>query len=204
MRNLKMLGLAAVAAAALMALVGAGPASATVLCEGTPAAGTDCATKVASGSTLSGSLESGTSALLKGPFGETIATCTESTVSGPTSNTGSTTETVKGNITTLTFAKCNHPVTVKANGSLEAHYIAGTDNGIVTSTGATVIIDETLFGACQYATNATSIGTATGKYPSAGTFDLNAKISSENGCPQASLSGSYIGTGGTSANVAAG
>ena len=42
MRYVKMLGLAAIAAAALTAIIGAGTASATVLCEGTPAVGTEC------------------------------------------------------------------------------------------------------------------------------------------------------------------
>ena len=204
MRFLKIFGLAAIAATALLAFIGASTASATVLCEETPAG--DCAAGkvVAKGSTLTLSLESGTSLLMKGPFGETIGTCTESTMQGPTSNTGNTAETIKFSLIIFSFGQCNHPITVTAFGTIEAHHISGTDNGIFTSTGATFIIHATLFGSCQYSTSATSLGTLTGKTASAPTFDINAKISSENGCPQMSWSGSYISTGATNFNVSAG
>jgi len=191
MRYVRTLGLAAVAAAALIALAAVGTASATVICKNNLST-EKCSEPYPKGTAGKASLEPGTSMLMKGPFGETIATCTESTVTGTSANTGSATETVKSTLTSLTFSKCNHPVTVKAAGTGELHWIPGTDNGILTTTGTTVIVDETLFGACQYVTNATSMGTVTGGNP--GTFDLNAKITSENGCPQGSLSGSYIAT----------
>ena len=209
MKYIKMLGLAAIAAAALTAILGAGTASATVLCEVTPAPNTHCgsANHVKSGTELDFSLETGTSALLKGPFGETIATCTASTVKGKTTTTGSTTETVKGNVESLTFTSCNRPVTVVSGGSLEVHHESGSDNGTVTSSGATVEIHNVpLFGTCKYITNNTDIGTLTGKSSAGGapTFHIGATITSENGCPTGAWSGKYEYTGSTPFDVAAG
>ena len=209
MKYIKMLGLAAIAAAALAALLGAGTASATVLCEVTPAPNTHCGATnhVKSGTELDFSLESGTSTLLKGPFGETIATCTESTVKDKTTTTGSTTETVKGEVKALSFTSCNRPVTVVSGGSLEVHHESGFDNGTVTSSGATIEIHNVpLLGTCKYTTNATDIGTLTGKSPAGGppTFHIGATITSENGCPTGAWSGKYVYTGSTPFDVVAG
>jgi hypothetical protein len=209
MKHVKMLGLAAVAAAALMAFLGAASASATVLCENTPAAGTDCSSLVAKGTNLVFTGEGSTT--LTGPFGEVIATCTESTVEGPTSNVGSTTETVKGSITKLTFNNCGTR-TVTANpatlGTLEVHHIAGSDNGTVTSNDTTVTITNTPFGTCTFLTNNTDIGTMTGTSKTGGapTFDISATIphESSNFCPNGTWEGSYKYTGATNFNVAAG
>ena len=202
MKYIKMLGLAAVAAAAMMAFVGAGTASATVLCENNQTSG--CTNAVAKGTVLDFSVETGTSALLKGPFGETIATCTESTVKGPVSNAGGAGATVSGSIETLTFGSCNRPVTVSAPGSLEVHHIAGSDNGTVTSTGAKVTIHNVpLFGSCNYETNSTDVGKLTGNTAAAPTFDIGASIVSTNGCPTGTWSGSYGYTGSTNFIVGA-
>jgi hypothetical protein len=213
MKYLKMLGLAAIAAMGVMAFLGASSASATVLCEVTPAAGTDCpaASVVAAGTSLDFSVEAGHPALLTGPFGEVVDSCANGTVKGPTTNTGSTTETVKGTIESLTWENCTHPTSTKANGSLEIHWISGTDNGTVTSTGSTVEIKEVeipFIGKvnCQYSTNATDIGTLTGRTATGGdpTFDIQASLSSENGCPKGTWEGSYVYTGTTTFDVANG
>ena len=204
MKTLRTFAAAVIAAAALTAVLGAGTASATVLCENTPATPNHCSNKVASGTSIDFSLESGTSMLLKGPFGETLHTCTESTLQGPVSNSGSTTATVSLNLS-LSFGSCSRPTTTNAAGSIEIHHIAGSDDGTVTSTGMTLVVHNIpFFGSCSYVTNATDIGRLTGKLASAPTFDFAGTITSKNGCPNATLSGSYIYTGTTNFVVAAG
>jgi hypothetical protein len=208
MKYLKMLGLTAIAALGLMAFLGAGTASATVLCETTPKTGEDCPKEwdVKQGTVLDFSLEKGTSLLWKGPFGEALGTCTESTIKGHLENTGSTTETVKIQTTELLFAKCTNPVTVVKLGTMTVHHIAGTDNGTVTDTGTTIIIHTPLFGECKYETKETDIGTLTGRSKVGGdpTIDVAAPLLSENGCPNANLNGSFVYTGETTFDVAAG
>jgi len=165
MKYVRILGLAAVAAAALMAFVGASTASATVLCtvEGTGSpTGTTCPEGKAEpgGTEIKSSLVAGTKAVLATSF-KTIE-CKKSSVAGKTSNEGSATETVTGSITTLTFEECNCVINVLKNGSLEVHWISGTHDGTVTSSGAEVTAEcETLFGKvhCIYTTNATDLGT---------------------------------------------
>lgn len=216
MKYLKMLGLAAVAAMAVMAFIGAASASATVLCENTPAAGTDCTNPVANGTSIDFSVEKGTSAILTGPFGEVIDTCTESTAKGPITNPGSTTATVAGSLEaaaggTLTFGNCTKVTTVVTGGTIEVHHITGTDNGTVTSSGATVIIHGTLFGECAFKTSNTEIGTITGRSATGAqpTFDIKAILPAEKSksgvtCPNGVWEGSYEYTNTTLFDVAAG
>jgi len=164
MKYLKMLGLAAVAAMALMAF--AGSASATVLCKTTLTTG--CAgggQDYAAGTEINATLKAGTSALLRAGFAN--ITCTESTVAGKTENTGSGSETVRGQIETLDFpaASCNATVHVLKTGELEIHHNAGTDNGTLTGRGSevTVRIGEV---SCTYGTGTgTNLGTLVGGNP---------------------------------------
>src|SRR5512144_2251569 len=119
MKYIKMLGLAAVAAAALMAFVGASSASATVLCK-TSVVGTGgiCPT----GWGYSGEIH-GVAEVPPVLTGTINIECEESTVQGnATEGTGSPTETPNGAITTLTFTgNCNCEVVVVKNGTLEIH-----------------------------------------------------------------------------------
>ena len=205
MKTLRILGMSLIAAAALAAVLGAGTASATVLCEEAPAAGTHCKTPVNKGTVVTFSIEAGTSSLLKGPFGETIATCTESTLKSPTSNVGSTTEAVSGNIETMTFSSCNRPVTVFLLGTIRYFHINGTLYARIRITGLIIIIHNVpLFGSCTYETNETEVGTLTGNTSSAPTLDIGGSIKSTNGCPTATWSGSYVYTGSTNFAVSAG
>ena len=186
MKYVKMLGLAAVAAAALMAIVGSSTASATVLCaaeptNGNPATkGTVCPTNFAyiAGTEIHAVLDPGT-----GPAKLTTAfkniECEESTVSGSTENEGSAAETVKGKVATLTFGKCNCEVKVleeggkQKAGTLEVHWIPDTFNGTLTSNGAEVTANcSTIFGTvhCIYVTENTDLGTLTGGNPA--TMDI--------------------------------
>jgi hypothetical protein len=216
MKHLKMLGLAAVAAMAVMAFIGAASASATVLCENTPAAGTDCSNTVKINTSIDFSVERGTSVILTGPFGEIIDTCTGSTAKGPVTDPGGTTTTVKDSFETvaggeLTFSGCTKTTTVITGGTIEVHHITGTDNGTATSSGATVIIHNTLFGECAYKTSSTDIGTITGQSATGAqpTLDVKAPLPAEKSksgvtCPNGVWEGSYEDTNTTLFDVAAG
>jgi hypothetical protein len=140
-----MLGLAALAAAALTASVGAGTASATELCkvEGTP-----CTEKYGSGTTLSSSLVTGSEAVLTTNLD--VVKCQASSVGGKTtSEGGSGTTAVKGEITSLSFTTCkdsfgntctvtpvNLPYEAEVKGSGEAAELGVKD---ATGAGATVV-----------------------------------------------------------------
>jgi len=169
MKYVKMLGLAAIAAAALMAFVGASSASATVLCktEGTgPPTGTTCPALQAYGAGTEIHAVNTTTVKLDTTF-KTVE-CTGSTIKGSTSNEGGPTETVTGPEGELTFTGCNCTVNVLKAGTLEIHWIEGTHNGTITSNGSEVTVNcSTIFGNvhCIYVTENDSIGDLTGGNP---------------------------------------
>jgi hypothetical protein len=179
MKYVKMLGLAAVSAAALMAFVGAGTASATVLCK-TPGTGTTTGTTCPEGwayssATLHAVLDPETGPAKLVTSFKNIE-CKQSTVSITQTNEGSATETVKGTVEEhefepgkftpwLTFGECNCEVKVLSGGSVEVHWIEGSHNGTITSTGGEVTAQcNSIFGPvhCIYQTNKTDIGKLTG------------------------------------------
>lgn len=149
MKYLKILTVAAVAAAALMAFVGSASATVVEFENGKTAA---------VGTTLTSMLKEG-EAILKSSFiGE--VKCKNSTVEGEVTNAGGATETVKGKITNLTFGECNAKVEVLKNGTLEIH-ATGEGNGTLTSNGTEVTTE--LSGIhCIFTTNNTNVGTVTG------------------------------------------
>ncbi len=157
MRYVKIFGLLAVAAAALMAF--AGSASATTLTSPL-------------GTTYTGEIHADNEnghVKLENPIAKIECA---STVSGHIERHG-TGVTVGGKITTLDFTGCTNSwhVTSIANGELELHYVsAGV--GTLTSTGAKV--DTTRLGVtCVYQTNETHIGTATDSSITKGTATLH-------------------------------
>ena len=186
MRYLKALGLAAIAAAALMAWVGAGTASATTVdCEGTA-----CALNAVIHAEAEGTVT------LHPPIGD--IECKKSTVEGKLENLGSSTTTAGGKIGTLNFSECNATVNVLKTGSLEIHteYETkidnpgtkeevktviqkenSTNNGTLTSSGAEVTVVFAGFH-CIFSTSSTDIGTLTGSANTGGnaTLDIIATI----------------------------
>jgi len=163
MKYVKMLGLLAVAAAAMMAF--AGSASATTL---TSPAGTHFA------GTIEATSEGETTL-----HGVATITCHHSRVFGHVTDGGGDEKTVKGNITELTFTNCtNGHVTVANAGTLELHTDpegqAANGNGILTSTGAEVSIQITSLGiTCVFTTNNTEVGTVTGSKNTKGTATMD-------------------------------
>lgn len=203
MRHVRTLGLAAVAAAAFIALAAVGTASATVICKNN--LNTEkCSEPYVKGTKGTASAEA--SIKFSGPFGITIATCTESTVTGTQNNNGGPGEAVTSTLTSLTFGGCNRPITVVSPGTGSLQWIAGTDNGTLFTSGTTVLVHEIpapFPSTCAYVTNNTLIGTATGGKP--GTLDLSATITTETeGCPNGILSGQYVATEPTAAWVTSG
>jgi len=204
MKYVKMLGLAVVAAAALMAFVGAGTASAAGvnLCEATE---TPCTKEYPNNFTLHFSQVPGTSAKLTTTDGKTtLDTCTGSTfkIQGEV-NTSPPTGTIEEQTWETAATTCTFRTNTISNpiGKIDISHIAGTDDGTVTSdTGSEirVTINTVLFGSCVYGvTESTVIGTLTGGSPAH--FDAKAvakKLSgSEAACPETSLwNGEYVAT----------
>jgi hypothetical protein len=148
MKYVKMLGFAAIAAAALMAFAGAGTASATVLCSTTvetcPSAQRWPIT------TLNFSLLSGAS-LEWVNEGETLQTCKGASMKMDMTNAGNSTSTVEASTTSPTFSQCTTPNTFTKWGGVEIHRIGGTSNGTMTAAGEFGWTFNTVFfGSCLY------------------------------------------------------
>jgi len=166
MKYVKMLGLAAVVVAALMALVGASSASATVLCK-TPGTGSPTGTTCPSGWAYT----AGTTTHEVNEEKVTLTTtfknieCKKSIIEVEIENEGSASETPKGPVKKLTFEECNCTVTVLKDGTQEFHWIEGTNNGTITSSGSEVTaICSSIFGTehCIYVTENTDLGVSKG------------------------------------------
>jgi len=181
MKYVKMLALAAVAAGALMAFIGAGTASASVICS----TATNPCTSPWPKTTVDFSLTPGTSANLKepGPEGSTLDTCKASTVKGTLTN-GSNTATANGPVekANLTWGSCTFPTSTLAGGTLEVHALAN-GNGTVTGSGFEVTIQTFLFGSCVYTAGENNdLGTLTEGKPAV--FHAEAVVNKKSGfCP---------------------
>ncbi|HEU4599703.1 MAG TPA: hypothetical protein VFS26_08145 [Solirubrobacterales bacterium] len=174
MKHLKMLGLVAVAAVALTAAGAGGTASATVLCKttlttGCAAAGWD----YAKGTAVHIALEVGQHATLNAFW--TDVTCRKTTIELKLANTGGASETVIGNIESLTPEECScaggpvgtaHATTI-STGSGEIHYISGTHDGTLTGSGTVITLNCTNLGTqCRFGTGSgIHIGTLTSGDP---------------------------------------
>ena len=207
MKHLKTLGLATIAATALMAFLSAGAASATVLCS---AIESPCslAKKYAVGTRIGFSLKSGSS--LRWVNGETtLETCTEAVLKSDITNAGSATSTVTSENKTLSFNQCTFANGFTKLGGLEIHNISGTSNGTVTASGEIGwAFTNPLFGTCVYGwTNGGVVGIITEGKPA--TLDLNTQIVRLSGssitCPaNGTLEGSLVQTEPTSTTLAVG
>jgi len=188
MKYVKMLGLAAVAAAALMAFVGASTASATVLCSepgtGTPT-GTTCPAGKAYGTATTGvHIHAVNTTTVKLDTTFKTVECTGSTITGDTNNEGGAGQSITGPEGTLTFTGCNCTVNVLKAGTLKIDWISGTHNGTLTSNGSEVTVScSTIFGNvhCIYETTEDDLGDLTGGNPAIfhSTAVINKKPTSE-------------------------
>jgi hypothetical protein len=182
MKYLKMFGLAAITAAAVMAFVGAGTASATGrLCS---TATNPCTSPWTVPQEIDFSLKSGTSAKLTTTSGETLDTCTTSTVRGDLEKN---TTTPEGPLTEIHWTGCTVTTDTIKTGRLD---ITATSNGNGTLfAGATIEVTVSIFGTtCNYGVNSgTSLGTVTEGIGTAATFTANAiakKLAGNFLCPE--------------------
>lgn len=165
MKYFKLLGLAAVTAAALMASVGTGTASAaTLTCTNPPG------TKVVCPKPLNIEMRRELNRYILHLAAGKIE-CEEYSEKASITETGSSTTTASGSITSMAFSGCNATVTVLSTGSMEIHYAEGV-NGSVTTTG-TETTTEFAGLHCIFTTNNTNIGKLTGSSTTKGnpTFD---------------------------------
>ena len=166
MKHFKNLGAAAVAAIALLSLVGAGTASATTLeVKGVKQTG-----PVA----IEMSLAAGTSAILKDKNGTTQQTCTGSITKGSTTSPFTGTS-VQEDLSSFTFTGCTHTTDVLNPGKLSITWTSGT-NGTISSSEAEWTTVSTVFGAsatCKTGSG-TVMGSLTGVNSGRATFHINA------------------------------
>jgi hypothetical protein len=186
MKYLKMIGLAAIAAMALMAFAGAGTASAAaVLCEsGTTA---PCATKWSTPKALDFSLKTTTSALLTTTEGTTLNKCATSTVQGTlTSNVSGGNATGEVPASGLTFGSClTEGVKTLVGGKLTVTAALAGGAGTVFADDFEVTVPGP-FGSCIYgAGNGTHLGTLSEGKAGTSTLVVNAVVTRTQGtiCP---------------------
>jgi hypothetical protein len=184
MKFLRILGLTAAVVAAL-ALVGAGTASATVLCT-TNASTTTCGAPnhVKAGSTIEAALEGTNQAVFEDTNNNVKEKCPSSVIRGTTENTGSAKETVKWKVPAieLSFSNCGVTFNSSAAGKIEMEWIPKTDNATLKATGFKIEINP--FGSewCIYEFGGTStdIGVLKGANPAS--ISVNALIPRVNTC----------------------
>lgn len=153
MKHLKIVPLSMAIAIALLAVGGAGTASATVLCK-TSTLTTGCASggqDYPASTTVEGNTNGGGATLESIPDNNILNDCDESTFKAKTSNTGSATETVKGQIESLTYSGCIHTEKTIKSGTIEFHHVTGgtASNGTFTI-GGMEVTTEFLGVSCVY------------------------------------------------------
>lgn len=156
MKHVKTLGLAAVAAMALMALVGAGTASATggVLCS---TATDPCTAPWSTPQPLVFSLQG--SAHLEDTNGNTLDTCTGSTVEGELTSNKSGGE-ATGKNTNIAWSSCSATTDTTKPGKLRITALANGNGTLYSDEEIKVTIN--IFGSCEYGvTNGVDLGTLT-------------------------------------------
>jgi hypothetical protein len=202
MKYLKMLGLAGLMAAALMAFVGAGTASASggVLCS---TATNPCTSRWAVGSVLDFSLKTGTSVALKETAppngnGETLDTCTGSTWKGKiTSNPGGAANGATGEWTEKTWTGCTQTTKTTKLGKFRVTSDGDGNGWLIADEETKETILAFGFIDCEYAILAgTTLGTLDEGNPAIFTLNAVAKLLNEGfGCPPTALwTGTYVQT----------
>jgi hypothetical protein len=184
MKYLKMLGLAAIAAAALMAFAGAGTASADELCTEPADATNMCPT----GKLITEIHAIGEeSAKLEDTNGNTIDTCTAHTVSISNITQGTTVRPIIAHhVTTIwenSGTRCTFPTITITNGSGESKHASGGGTTVIAK-GTEVTINTFLFGSCVYGAGASL---DLGSIPNGGdTISINVVVNKTGGnfaCP---------------------
>jgi hypothetical protein len=188
MKHLKILSLAAVAAMALMAFASSAYAAGGGLYNGSTRLG------------VGAKIDFSGSAKLVDTSGNTLDSCTGSTVNGELTNAGSSTVNPTGNISELTWTGCTFTTkTVSTGNKLQIEWTSGTTGNVKSDSQIEVTINTVLFGSCIYGVaNGTSVGTLTTAATGAATFDANAvakRFGTNFACPETSKwTGTYTST----------
>jgi hypothetical protein len=156
MKYLKMFGLAAILAMAFSAYLGAGSASATVLCT-TKKSPCGAGWDEPAGTVVEASLIG--SAIIEDTNGTKIDTCLAGTHKWEMTNTGGAGVAVGQKLLALTFGNCTGPAQAVTLGTEEEKYIEGSEkNGTMTDKG-TEITESSGGVSCTYGTGTgTDIG----------------------------------------------
>jgi hypothetical protein len=166
MKYIKMLGLAVVAAAAVMAFLGASTASATTVCKTTTTPCGSQASEIAGELVGSATLENGN---------EVLDTCTGSKIKGKVSSQGAGIP-ASGKISSLTWESCTNPTSTLTLGELAVHHITGTENGTLTASGTEVTVQGIFGVSCTYgAGSGITLGTVKGGSPASITISTKVK-----------------------------
>jgi len=187
MKYIKMIGLAAVAVAAMMAIAGTGTASATVFCHTTSS---PCPEKWKLGTEPRFIVKPGTAGIWNDTSGGIAAKCPEGELRGTITSAGSSTETVKISVpgSGLIWKSVEGCIETKTleGGTLEVHAISGTDNGTVTVTGFKITI-SILGSSCIYGFGVgQTLGTLTGNGSGTAVLDIKTNFVKKEGgfiCP---------------------
>jgi hypothetical protein len=207
MRSSRMLGLAVIAALALVALAGASTASATRLCSvpgtGTPTVCSPSTNQYPSGTVISAAKKTGTSVVLttSGGIVNPTLTCTASTVALTTTSAGGGAGVnVTGNLTTLTFSGCTSTSPAGCSSSATVSGLPKTgfaawtsgNNGNLTTNVPTVSFTCPIFGFpvnCSFGGSGSVTGQVTGGNPAEVRFTNQAIAASGGGfgCPSSAV-----------------
>lgn len=150
MKYVKILGAVAAATVALMAFVGAGTASATVLCSSNTS---PCAAPYGSGTRVSMSLEAGTEFRWRLGFMEFV--CEQATMAGELTSPGGVGQGVTETLNNFSFGGCSGKVKTLKPGVLRFDATSGTD-GIVNGTGAEIEVEQ-MGISCVYGWNTAKV-----------------------------------------------
>jgi hypothetical protein len=151
MKPLKMFGAAVTAAVALLAFVGAGSATATVLCSANEVPCSEIQQWPVA-TPQQWSLKAGTKAVFRLTGGTALVECAVAELSGAIANPGNANETVKVEVEQqgATWEGCPLEKRTLAGGELEYHDIQGTFNGTVVAKKFVTTLFTSTFGSCAY------------------------------------------------------
>jgi|GEM_PF-3122901 len=195
MNYLRKSGLGVMLLMALMAIWGAGSASATELYKNTAPSPNDT---LGVGTSLQMTLQAESSLVLWDTFSMpyVVATCTGSELLGTTSTSGGETSHPLGTLSTVTFSGCVDALTIIQKGSFQVQHIAGTTNATLIVNGLKFTYKNTFLGfECTVVMNG-SFGTLTGATSATGhaRLDVFANLEPTNCGLPARFTGTYIVT----------
>lgn len=161
MKYVKVLGLAAMAAVVLTALLGAGSASATVLCKENAIPCPEVKVYPAK-TNVSATTEPETTVVFKATGGSELSTCSSSTIEGQTEKKGGEKEPIVIPIAQFSWFGCTSIVLTREVGTLEIDYIGPETRGTFTMKNVRVTVST--FGVtCTYGAGGTAIDIGTAK-----------------------------------------